>query len=200
VANRGWPDRPGLYRCDYRSTAGEGQRWDLELRTSEPAVEVEIRADPGRDPRWAVAHLVDLETGTTTVLSTASAYRLVSLGSERPYRMALLAGSPEFVDREGARLAATPPSLVLDRNAPNPFRYATRLRFGLPTRALVDLAVFDVRGRMLTRLIDGRLPAGFHTAVWDGRDHRGRRAAAGVYFYRLVADGSVRTGRMAVLR
>ena len=44
------------------------------------------------------------------------------------------------------------------------------------------------------------MPAGFHTAIWDGRDGSGRRVTAGVYFYRLETGDSVESRKMIVLR
>jgi hypothetical protein len=44
------------------------------------------------------------------------------------------------------------------------------------------------------------MPAGFHTAVWDGRDDSGRRVAAGIYFYRLETAGAVLHRKMLALR
>ena len=39
----------------------------------------------------------------------------------------------------------------------------------------------------MKELASGATPAGFHTAVWDGRDDAGRATPAGVYF--AVLDG-----------
>ena len=63
--------------------------------------------------------LIDVEQGVSTDLGVAQRYRLVALGPEYPYRLVLLAGTEEFVSREGARLVELPPALVLDRNAPD---------------------------------------------------------------------------------
>jgi len=50
--------------------------------------------------------------------------------------------------------------------------------------------VFSVQGRLVRRLVEGPQTAGIHTATWDGRDDAGRRASAGIYYYRLqTAEG-----------
>jgi len=33
--------------------------------------------------------------------------------------------------------------------------------------------------------IDGQAEAGYHSAVWDGRDELGNEVASGVYLYRI---------------
>jgi hypothetical protein len=90
--------------------------------------------------------------------------------------------------------------LTLSQNRPNPFAAATSVSFVLPTRALVDLSVYDVRGRLVRTLSHGVMAAGANETVWDGRDARGRRVASGVYFYRLKAGDQQVEKRMALLR
>jgi flagellar hook assembly protein FlgD len=64
----------------------------------------------------------------------------------------------------------------------------------------VDLAVFDVAGRLVKRLVSESMPAGHHDAVWEGRDSGGRQAAAGVYFFRLKTNDVVDTKRMTLVK
>lgn len=70
---------------------------------------------------------------------------------------------------------------------PNPFRDVSRFAFSLPTEAHVSAKVFDVTGRLVRTLVDSELPRGTHAVAWDGASREGRRAAAGVYFYRFTA-------------
>ena len=71
--------------------------------------------------------------------------------------------------------------------APNPFNPATRIRFATARPGPVDLAIYDVGGRLVRRLVAAEMAAGEHEAVWRGRDGRDRPVAAGVYFVRLAA-------------
>ena len=65
----------------------------------------------------------------------------------------------------------------------------------------MTLGVYDVAGRLVRTLLDGaHREAGPHAAVWDGRDDGGRGAAAGVYFYRLRAEGFEEVKRMVMVR
>jgi hypothetical protein len=86
-------------------------------------------------------------------------------------------------------------------NRPNPFRGATTIVFSLAAEGPVRLAVYDVRGRMVRRLVEGeQLPAGSHERVWNGVDEAGRLAAPGVYYVRLDAARSGATHKMLLLR
>jgi hypothetical protein len=64
------------------------------------------------------------------------------------------------------------------------------VRFTLPTAGAASLQVFNTEGRLVRTLVDGRLAAGPHALTWDGTDARGARVPAGVYCYRLQAEGA----------
>jgi hypothetical protein len=87
-------------------------------------------------------------------------------------------------------------------NQPNPFRSSTAIRFAIPDGGVerYDLRVFDVAGRVVRVLGEGPIGAGVHERTWDGRDAAGSDASSGIYFYQLVADGEVSTGKMVFLR
>ena len=63
-----------------------------------------------------------------------------------------------------------------------------------------EVALFDLRGRLVRGLVDADLPAGTHTAVWNGRDDTGGETASGIYLYRLRADGGSEVRKMTLLR
>lgn len=97
--------------------------------------------------------------------------------------------------------ARLPRRLALLGAQPNPFNPSTRLRFELPDSGPVTLRVLDVRGRVVTTLLDMSLrAAGQHAVLWDGRDHAGKPQASGVYLAELRFQGAVRTGRIVLLR
>ena len=86
------------------------------------------------------------------------------------------------------------------RNVPNPFNPTTTLRFDLSMADGVRLEVYDVAGRLVRTLVNADLPAGTHSAVWDGKDVRGAGAASGSYVARLSAGGKTASIRMLHVR
>jgi flagellar hook assembly protein FlgD len=44
------------------------------------------------------------------------------------------------------------------------------------------------------------MPAGSHSAVWDGRDSKGIAVASGVYFVRLESNDRVSTRKMVLAK
>lgn len=84
---------------------------------------------------------------------------------------------------------------------PNPFNPQTTIAFDLPERAPVDLRIYDVAGRLVRTLIEGRTAGpGRNEIVWNGRDAGGRHVAAGVYFCRLDAGTRHQTTRMVLMK
>jgi hypothetical protein len=89
---------------------------------------------------------------------------------------------------------------VLVQNYPNPFNPSTNIAFQLPKSEHVELKIFDVNGREVRTLVDENLHAGWHAAIWDGRNDFGRAVASGIYFYRMRAGKFTQIRRMNLLR
>jgi len=90
--------------------------------------------------------------------------------------------------------------LWLEHAAPNPFRTRTELRYALPARGSVRVAVYDVSGRRVAVLAEGDQEAGMHVARWDGHDERGGRAEPGVYYVRLEFGGRTASQKVVQAR
>ncbi len=104
-------------------------------------------------------------------------------------------GSPTSVEDDVPSRLAT-----LAQNAPNPFNPSTRISYTLARDTDVTLRIFDVRGRVVRTLVDGRQTAGTHEAEWDGRNATGGAAASGVYVYRLQAGGESQQRSMTLVK
>jgi FlgD Ig-like domain len=202
IANREWREAPGLYRRDLRPP-GEGNAWPLEIVSREAGVPVEIviRAE-GEAPADQRLRLVDVEQRTTIEPAFGAdrtfRHTILSLGA-KPYRLTLVAGSTEFVDREGAS-TGLPDRITLDPAAPNPARGALRLRFGVPREAPVKLEVFDVAGQRVSTLVDSAMPPGYHSVVWQGVRDGGERVSSGMYYFRLATGTETRVVRAVMIR
>lgn len=91
-------------------------------------------------------------------------------------------------------------SLMLSGPHPNPSMSRAILRFAVGTRTEAVLSVHDVSGRLVRKLLHGWLEPGTHAAEWDGRTENELPAPAGVYLYRLVANGQVRATKGVLAR
>ena len=81
-----------------------------------------------------------------------------------------------------------PQRFELSQNYPNPFNPSTTLKFALPIRSQVTLAIYNLLGQKIAVLEEGEMPAGFHSVEWSPN------VASGVYFYRLEAASSSDAG------
>jgi PKD repeat protein len=88
-----------------------------------------------------------------------------------------------------------PDEFVLKQNRPNPFNPTTRITFGLPDACHVNLSVYNIVGQRVATLVEGYLPAGYHTAKWDGSS-----AASGIYLYHLKADNFTSSKKMILMK
>ncbi len=85
-------------------------------------------------------------------------------------------------------------------NAPNPFNPQTVIAYDLARTGPVRLDIFDLRGRLVRRLVDESVAAGRHQVRWDGRDGGGREMASGVYLCRLHAGSAPQLHKMTLVR
>ena len=92
------------------------------------------------------------------------------------------------------------PEKLSIRNYPNPFNPETTISFQLPTSQQVELSVLNIKGQVVTTLINEVKDSGTHNIVWNGRDSRGNSLSSGVYFYRIKTETGDETGKMLLLK
>jgi|GEM_PF-987035 len=123
---------------------------------------------------------------------------IVSIGFTHPRLMLYenLSSSSEVSAVPDPDGRVPPTRLLLSAPFPNPFNPSTTIRYELPTAARVDLAIYDVRGRLVARLVDQEdQGAGRHEVVFAPRG-----LASGVYLAHLKAGGQVQTRRMVLVK
>jgi hypothetical protein len=62
------------------------------------------------------------------------------------------------------------------------------VQFALPATGHVNLGVYDIRGRLVRRVLNETRSAGPHSVSWDAKDNSGNRLAPGLYFLVLDAE------------
>ncbi len=74
----------------------------------------------------------------------------------------------------------------LMQNYPNPFNPATTIGYQVRQNSRVSIRIDDILGRPVKVLLDGQVPPGVGSLLWDGRDERGVVVGAGVYFCHMI--------------
>ena len=83
----------------------------------------------------------------------------------------------------------------LYQNYPNPFNPGTIIRYQLSVVSDVSLKVYDVMGREVLTLVNGRLQAGKYEAKLDGS-----MLPSGVYFYKLVSGDFSEVKKLTLIK
>jgi parallel beta-helix repeat protein len=91
--------------------------------------------------------------------------------------------------------AMIPTVYGLTQNYPNPFNPSTTIRYGLPERSLVSLAVYNTLGQLVAQLVNGEVDAGYHQATFDATS-----LPSGVYFCRLQAGSYTESKKLLLIR
>jgi hypothetical protein len=104
----------------------------------------------------------------------------------------------------GNNPADVPPavrSFNVSQNYPNPFNPSTSFQFSVPDGdgpIDVQVSIYDVRGRLIRKLLDEKKDGGVYKVHWDGKAAKGETVSSGVYFYQVQA-GEYRSTRKMIL-
>jgi hypothetical protein len=82
----------------------------------------------------------------------------------------------------------------------NPFGGALELRLDLVSASRVELEIYDVGGRRISRSAPAWLGGGAHRLLWDGRDTDGRDAGAGTFWAVTRVDDRTLVKKVVRLR
>jgi len=65
---------------------------------------------------------------------------------------------------------------------PNPFNPVTSFEYIMPEDGMVQVAVYDINGRMVAELVNGYMSAGSYPVVWNAND-----LSSGVYMVNMIS-------------
>lgn len=179
---------------DLRPASSSAQeRWELVLSATSPQACRVVPDLQGAMPPGATFRLVDLELGQE--------YDLLGSG---PREIGFMVGAaPRSYELRFDANGSNPSGGIhrpLGPIRPNPVRDSATVAFAMASAGRTEIAVFDAGGRRVRLLLARHLASGSHSLVWDGRDDRGERVAAGVYFVELGSGDARHSERVAVIR
>nr|WP_272508588.1 cohesin domain-containing protein [Salinibacter ruber] len=178
-----------LLMRDRRRAEGEGETFRLRLESQvEGPIRIQARGADSLGARSAA--LIDRSEKTTYDLSRDGPIQITPGQEKRRLEVAI--GSESYV--EGKREEAMPEEVRLT-SYPNPAGRRATVEYALPEAREVTLQVYDVLGRRVATLEQGRKKAGRHTARLETG-----RLSSGVYFGRLEAGEQTRTQKITVVR
>jgi hypothetical protein len=87
-----------------------------------------------------------------------------------------------------------PREIYLSPNYPNPFNSQTRIEFALPTAEILVIRLYDILGREVKTVFQGRAERGRHAVSIDATS-----LSTGVYFYQLLTESGKRISKPMVI-
>jgi len=105
-----------------------------------------------------------------------------------------VAGPPQAVFH-GVNPAGRPVETRLADCRPNPFNPVTTIKYDLAREGAVSIAVYDLRGRLLTELVNTVQPAGSYRLQWDAGSY-----ASGVYWLRFVGPDYSKSQKLLLVK
>jgi fibronectin type 3 domain-containing protein/pimeloyl-ACP methyl ester carboxylesterase len=184
------PKRQRLLMAERRppnAGPGGGHTFDLRLR-SQAKGPVQISANRLEAAEGSEVRLLHLSTGQSYDLREKAA----TIEETDSTSLRLAVGSAAYVQDQAEKVI---PDEVTLTSYPNPMSGQATLEYTLPEAKEVRLTVYDVLGRQVAVLDEGRKEAGRHEARLDGSE-----LSSGVYFGRLQIEGQTRTQKITVVR
>jgi len=99
--------------------------------------------------------------------------------------------SPDYVQEDGR----IPGEFHLTPAYPNPFNSTLNIKYGLPKASRVEINIFDIQGRQISRLMNSNQEAGDYSTTWDAAN-----IPSGMYVIRLEIPGKVLNRKAMLVR
>ena len=93
-----------------------------------------------------------------------------------------------------------PSQFNMSQNYPNPFNPSTQFSYTLPESGNIELAIYDIMGKMVYKFHDGFQRAGNHNILWTGVDQNQKTVPSGVYFCQLKMESNTITKKMVMTK
>ena len=79
---------------------------------------------------------------------------------------------------------------------PNPFNPITQIHFSLLDDIdNIEVNIYDIKGRIVKKLITGYMNKGYHFIQWDASEF-----SSGIYFVNMVVDNQIYTEKITLIK
>jgi len=93
-----------------------------------------------------------------------------------------------------------PVTTELTGNYPNPFNPTTTISFSTKAAGFVSVNIYNMKGQLVKKLVEGNLEAAYHNILWDGRDDSNKTVSSGIYFYKMKTTDYSATQKMILMK
>jgi hypothetical protein len=192
-----WDKRYGLFKSDFRPPFHEGAVWPFEVHDANRSPGTLRIIDENDVPQNFQIFLVNIGDSTMADFRSVGEYSYVPTSEKSSFK--LLIGTKDFIEDQVS--GQLPMEFQLSQNFPNPFNPSTAIRYAVPREAIVTIEIWSALGQRITILSNEQHSPGIYVREWRGRNAQGMEVSSGVYFYRMLIDGSpFRSTKMLLIR
>jgi hypothetical protein len=91
-----------------------------------------------------------------------------------------------------------PVVMTLEQNFPNPFNPSTTISFDINEEGQAALHVYNVKGELVTTLVNGHINSGSYQVSWDGTNVNGQALPSGSYLV-VLSKGNEQLSRSMLM-
>jgi hypothetical protein len=103
-------------------------------------------------------------------------------------------------DDLSTELLSLPTNFDIVNNYPNPFNPYTAINYSIPQTAWVSLSIYDLKGELVSTIVDGVVSPGNYNVVWNGNDFTNRQMPTGIYFSILKSNEILVSHKLLLLK
>jgi len=93
-----------------------------------------------------------------------------------------------------------PHDIHLFQNYPNPFNTNTIIKYQIAELAFVNISVYDITGKEVSKLSNKKQQPGAYHVIWNGKNQEGGDVSSGLYFVQLKVNNYVKILKSLLIR
>ncbi len=186
--------------------SSKGNEIELSVKNESGIKAEKVKVEVIEQPEWIKfeeesAEIKELQGGLEkAVIFKFSVEKEAPVKKETKIKFLITDKRGESWEKEITVEVSPPKEFKLYQNYPNPFNPSTKISYTIPalnnqSSAIVQLKIYDILGREVTTLVNGKQKSGYYEVNWNSNTYNGG-LASGMYIYRLVskyANGEVKT-------
>ena len=94
-----------------------------------------------------------------------------------------------------SEMQSIPDAFSLSNVYPNPFNPKTTINFGLPEDSQVNIAIYNLQGRLVETLANHIIRAGYHSVIWNADNF-----SSGIYILKIQAVNRLETQKLMLIK
>ena len=93
-----------------------------------------------------------------------------------------------------------PESFTLYQNYPNPFNPLTTIKYNLNDNSYVNVAIYNVAGKLVKTLFNGNQNKGENSLIWNATNNENESMPGGLYIYSVNTENIIHFKKMILLK